>query len=240
MFNSEINIAHRGLSSLYPENTLIAFSNALEVGVDFIELDIRLSQDKEIVVIHDETIERTTDGNGRVDKLTFKQIRKHSAGRWFSESFADERVPSLIEVIELVDKKAGLMIEIKEPGLERRLMDLVERHSLTGNIICISYFLESVAEIRRLNPYTPVGIIKDCVDPILFKDYLKANINMISTDFFQWTPDLLKVCYKSGFTVGVGTVNEKEDLMKALEMRLPIITTDYPQRLKELLEEKTG
>ncbi len=238
MINSEVIIAHRGFSSLYPENTLISFRKALDTGVDFIELDIRLSSDNEIIVIHDETIDRTTDGKGRVDQLTLDQIRKYSAGKWFSESFSKEKVPTLIEVFELIGKKTKLMIEIKQPGIEDRLINLIECYDMTGNIICISYFLESVAEIKRLNPSIPIGIIKNCFDPGMLKDYLRANINMILTDYYQLIPNLLKICYINGLTLDVGTLNKEEDLKKALDMKLPIITTDYPQLLKKILEER--
>ncbi len=235
--NTTIIVAHRGLSSIYPENTLIAFSKALEIGADFIEIDVRLSRDKEIVVIHDETLERTTDGKGSVDQLTFNQIRKCSAGNWFSESFAKEKVPSLKEVFKLVDKKIKLMIEIKQSGMESILIDLIERYDMTENVICISYFIESLKIIKKLNSAIPVGILKDCFDHEKLKDYLKANINMILTEFSHFTLDVLKTCQSYGFTLGAGTLNKEEDLRKGLEIRLPIIITDYPQILKKLLRD---
>ncbi len=237
MTESTLIIAHRGLSSLYPENTLIAFRKALELGVDFIELDIRLSRDRELMVIHDETLERTTDGKGRVGRLTLSQIKKYSAGKWFSDSFKKERVPTLKEVFELIDGKVKLFIEIKQSGIERRLINLIQCYDMTDNIICISYLLESITKIRKLNSSIPVGLLTDRFEPEKSKDFLRANINMILITFSHLTPDVLKTCHSYGFTLGVGIPEKEEDLKKTLEMGVSIIITDYPQRLKKLLKE---
>ena len=138
---STLIIAHRGLSSLYPENTLVAFRKAIELGVDFIELDVRLSCDGELIVIHDDTFNRTTDGDGKVCELTLSEIKKYSAGKWFSTSFKKERVPTLKEVFELIKKRTKLLIEIKQPGIEKKLVNLIQQYDMTDNVICGSFYL---------------------------------------------------------------------------------------------------
>ncbi len=156
---STLIVAHRGLSSLYPENTLISFKKAVELGVDMIELDVHCTKDRELVVIHDSSINRTTDGKGKVNQLTLRELRKYSAGRWFSEEFEEERIPTLQEVFELVDKKTKLQIEIKQPGIEKSLIDLVEEYEILNNVLCGSFNLKSIIEVRKLNPLIPTLFI---------------------------------------------------------------------------------
>ena len=98
---STLIVAHRGLSSLYPENTLIAFDKAAKLGVDFIELDVQSTSDGEIVVFHDYTLDRTTEGSGKVSQHTLNQIKGYSAGKWFSPAFKKEKVPTLKETFKL-------------------------------------------------------------------------------------------------------------------------------------------
>jgi glycerophosphoryl diester phosphodiesterase len=106
-------IAHRGGANLAPENTLAAFRQAIDLGVDMIEIDVHLSKDGHIMVIHDFTLDRTTTGKGKIADMTLKQIRKYDAGVKFNEKFRGEKVPTLDETMELLNGKTGLLIEIK-------------------------------------------------------------------------------------------------------------------------------
>jgi glycerophosphoryl diester phosphodiesterase len=106
-------VAHRGASAQAPENTLAAFRRALELGSDWVELDCTLSADRQVVVIHDDTLERTTDGVGPVGERTFDELRALDAGVWRDPEFAGERIPLLIEVLELARGKAGVLVEVK-------------------------------------------------------------------------------------------------------------------------------
>jgi len=229
-------VAHRGISSLYPENTLIAFRKAMELGADFIELDIQASRDGELVVIHDSMLDRTTEGKGNVCQYSLKEIKKYSAGKWFSPSFEKEKVPTLQEVFELTKKQIKLRIEIKQPGIEKKLLDLIQRYEMTDQVVCGSFFFESITQIRRLNPFIPVTFIASFLEREYIKELLAKNINMIDMIFCNLTPDLLKDCHSYGFAIDVWTVNEEKELQKALNMGIAAITTNYPQRLKKLLE----
>ena len=110
------NVAHRGASGNYPENTLIAFQKALEIGVDEIELDLYLTKDDHLIVMHDSTVDRTTDGTGVIAELTLTEIRALDAGRVFGERFRGERVPTWEEALDLVQGKVGLNVHLKEGG----------------------------------------------------------------------------------------------------------------------------
>ena len=233
---STLIVAHRGLSSLYPENTLIAFEKAMELGIDFIELDVHATSDGELVVIHDDTLDRTTNGKGEISHLTLSEIKKYSAGKWFSPSFRKEKVLTLKEVFELTKGKVKLWIEIKKLGIEKKLVDLIQRHDMIDNVICGSFFLENVAKIKKLNPSIPAVFITSFLELKQIKNLLIKNINMIDIEFCNLTPDILKNCHGYGFAVGVWTVDKEKELRKALRMGVAAITTNYPQILKKLVE----
>ncbi|MBI5967686.1 MAG: hypothetical protein HY882_07510, partial [Deltaproteobacteria bacterium] len=121
-------IAHRGFSGAAPENTLTAFQKAIEVGSDMIELDVHLSKDGEVVVIHDDSLERTSNGRGKVGDYPLQELKKFDAGSWFGPKFSGERIPTLKEVLELTQGKILVNIEIKDEYLGRyTIEDLVER-----------------------------------------------------------------------------------------------------------------
>lgn len=115
-----LRVAHRGASARAPENTLAAFREAIRLGADAIELDVQLSADGVPMVIHDDTVDRTTDGRGRVAALVSRDLRRLDAGAWFSARFRGERIPTLEEALECARGRCGLNIEIKEPQGARR------------------------------------------------------------------------------------------------------------------------
>jgi glycerophosphoryl diester phosphodiesterase len=160
-------IAHRGNSSECPENTLTAFASALELGVPAIELDVHLTRDGAVVVIHDESIERTTDGRGRVADMTLQELRRVSAGQpaVFGAAFAHERVPTLAEVIDLVRGRAHLLVELKGRA-DGRSDDRVERATVetlrqTGmrDVALLSFDRAALEVCRALAPEIPRGLL---------------------------------------------------------------------------------
>lgn len=156
--------AHRGASAHAPENTLGAFKLALELGAHGIELDAKLSADGDIVVIHDATVDRTTDGLGRVSHLTLAALRELDAGVKFSESYRGEKVPTLQEVFELVGSRAIINIELTnystpKDGLADRVCQLVKDFGLTKNILFSSFLPSNLKRTRKLLPEVPRGIL---------------------------------------------------------------------------------
>ncbi|RKY76892.1 glycerophosphodiester phosphodiesterase [candidate division KSB1 bacterium] len=233
---STLIVAHRGMSSLYPENTLVSFKKALELGVDMIELDVHRTKDKELVVIHDNSVDRTTNGKGKVDQLTLQELKKYSAGSWFSQQFEEERIPTLGEVFELVNKKTKLQIEIKQSGIEDVLVNFVEKYDMVNNVVCSSFNLRSIIKVRKLNPLIPTLFIARSFNLNKMKKVLLTEgINMVAIEFRHLSLSLLKACHSCGFVVDAWTIDEERDMVKFLEMGVGLITTNYPQRLKKIL-----
>ena len=106
-------VAHRGASGIAPENTLAAIQLALDIGVDWIEIDVRQTLDRVLVCLHDETVNRTSNGKGHIITLNYKKVKQFDAGSWFSEAYRDEKIPSLNEVLHLIDGRCKLLIEMK-------------------------------------------------------------------------------------------------------------------------------
>lgn len=150
-------IGHRGAAADAPENTLISIRRALDLGVDRIEIDVHLTSDRQVVLMHDRTLNRTTNGSGEVRRHSLADIRQLDAGRWFNPSFEGEKVPTLEEVLELIDGKCQLMIEVKEhggydPGIEEAVAQVIRKYKAHAWCVVISMRHRVVADFHRLVP----------------------------------------------------------------------------------------
>jgi glycerophosphoryl diester phosphodiesterase len=168
-------IAHRGASGHAPEHTFAAYDRALAMGADYIEQDLQMTADGELVVLHDETLDRTTDGTGRVDAVTLAQVRTLDAGAWFAPEFAGERVPTLDDVLARYGAGARYYIETKTPsGMEEKLLALIAAHGLTEaaraarQVLIQSFSEDSLRLIHRLDPELPlIQLVGDVGSPAI-------------------------------------------------------------------------
>jgi glycerophosphoryl diester phosphodiesterase len=163
-FPSPILFAHRGASIHAPENTIPAFELALQQGADGVELDAMLSADGQVVVIHDSTLDRTTDGHGRVTDMSFAALRELDAGAWRSENFRGTKIPSLNEVFEAIGKQSVINVELKNYSTPRdRLVDkvceVVRHHGLQERILFSSFLGSNLKRAGRLLPDVPRGLL---------------------------------------------------------------------------------
>lgn len=227
-------IAHRGVSSLYPENTLLSFVKAQELGVDMIETDVHQTKDKELVVIHDRSLTRTTDGKGEIDRLSLKEVRSYSAGKWFSKKFESEKVPTLREVFATVGKKTRLRLEIKQAGIEKNLLSVIEQHNLINHVVCSSFNLETLAKIKKMKPLIPVAFICSNFNPTLIGELLRKNINMLDIEYSTLSLPLVKFCHSYGFVVTAWTIDRAREAKTIAGMGVEAICTNFPQLLKTL------
>ena len=149
-------IAHRGFSGAAPENTLAAFEKAIEVGADMFELDVLLSRDGRVVVIHDDTLDRTTDGEGKVAAFTLAELKKLDAGSWFSAEFAGERIPTLEEALRLAKGCILVNVEIKTEAVGRgvvaKALEVIDELDMKDNVVISSFDPTALAKARELHP----------------------------------------------------------------------------------------
>lgn len=238
-----LNIAHRGASALAPGNTLAAFAKAAELNADGIEFDVQLSADNVPVVIHDFTVDRTTDGSGRVADLTLAQLKRLDAGAPFDLSFSGQRIPTLTEVLETLGGQLLLNIELKsagvrDNGLERAVTDQVTRHGLEDSVILSSFSPFSLRQAKRLAPRIPVGLLyAPGMSLPLRRAWLAAlfphearhpHHTMVNAGFMTWAR-------QRGYKVNTWTVDDVDEMHRLVTLGVDGIITNNPDILRDVL-----
>jgi glycerophosphoryl diester phosphodiesterase len=189
---SPLYIAHRGLSARFPENTLAAFNGAVDAGAHMIELDVGLSRDRRLIVIHDDTVDRTTNGSGTVKSLTLEELGRLDAGSWFDPRFMGEKPPTLAEVLNAARGRVLVNIEIKpeafEPhgsadAVERQVLSLVHEKKMVEDVLVSSFDWRVLANLRRLDPAIAIGLLAE----VPADDRLLEWCQRIKA--FSWHPD---------------------------------------------------
>ena len=239
-------VAHRGFSGAAPENTLIAFAKAIEVGSDMIELDVHLSRDGEIVVIHDETLERTTNGKGRVVDHTLQELKKLDAGSSFGPQFAGERIPTLKEVLDLAKGRVPVNIEIKNPThgkypiaeLTEKVLREVNQAGMMDRVIFSSFNPAALEWIGRKEPrawgaflfHRSWNFLRDIPGS---QEYAVLNLRNI-----HLTREKVAEIKKAGKRINVYTVNTDEEMEQFGRWGADGIITNHPDRLLKILQKK--
>lgn len=185
-------IAHRGLSARFPENTLAAFEGAIDAGARMIELDVTLSRDRKLVVIHDETVDRTTNGSGAVKALTMETLGQLDAGSWFDPRFNTQRLPTLAQALDLARGRLWVNIEIKPEAfdprsppdaVERQILALVHEKEMLDDVLVSSFDWRVLKKMRQLNSTIAIGLLAD----VPINDRLFQWIDQVKA--FSWHPD---------------------------------------------------
>ena len=244
--NSTKVIAHRGASGSAPENTPAAIKKALAMGVDMVEIDVHLSQDGQVIVMHDHTLDRTTSGGGKISMTSSAEIEELEAGSWFDSSFAGEKVPTLDEVLQTVNGKAQLLIEVKMgekfyDGIERTILSLIERYNAEDWCILQSFRDQILDNFKQLETEIPlhkliVGPIP--LTPFLYDGKLKMGgiekykdfdgIN-ISRNYAK--KGLIQNIHDRQQTTYVWTVNDTAQMQKLIDSGVDGIITNHPEYL---------
>jgi len=211
-------IAHRGASFLEPENTIKAIKMAVKMGADFVEVDVRKSKDNKLVIMHDEDIDRTTDGKGLVKDYMVSELKKFGAGK-------GERIPTLDEVIECVKDRVGLVIEIKEPGTEGKILEKIDENELE-NVILTSFYHKSIKNARKMSPSVDAGIIFTCQPVDVNHMASNASTNIIFPSYRYMNEDMVKKAHRNGILVYPWTIDNPEIFEKFVEMGVDGIVTN--------------
>lgn len=222
----ELRIGHRGAKAYEPENTILSFKRALELGVNAVELDVRRTKDGEIVVIHDAEVDRTTNGKGLVSDLTLSEIKNLSTDK-------GEKIPTLEEALDFLNRKVKILIEVKEVGIEEKVLDIVRRRGLEDNVIIISFHEEVLKRVRELSETIKTGLIYvKHKDPIGAAISLKAQYILPMYKFIY--SYLVKKAHEKGLKVIAWTINTPEEAHKFAGMGVDGIASDKPDILRDL------
>lgn len=231
--SSFLAIAHRGASSYAPENTVAAFDLAIQMGVRHLELDVHCSSDGHVVVIHDETVDRTTNGSGPVASHTLAALQALDAGAWFGARFAGERIPSFTEVLERYGGRAHLHTEIKghAPYLSQRTADLVRRLGMAGRVTLTSFQRARLEEVRAHAPELPTGwLVADVTDAIIVQART-MGLTQLCPRAHVVTPELVHRLHAEGFVVRVWGVATEDLMRRAVKAGADGMTVNFPDVL---------
>lgn len=230
---------HRGASAPAPENTLSAFRGALEAGCDAVELDVFLTRDGHLAVIHDEKLGRTTDRGGRIQELSLDELRAFDAGTWFTESFAGEKVPVLREALVLLQGRASVLIEVKQsvtkhPGLVEALAEDLDLTRAGGQTIAIVWDIDTADAVRERIPDALVSLV--CFTRRGVRRAGAHGLDGVVSYFRSSTRRLIDEAHDLGLFVAPWTVNLPKEMDFFCRQGADMIITDLPHVLLDTLE----
>lgn len=235
-----IKIAHRGASGNFPENTRLAFEKAIEARVDMIELDCQVSQDGQVVVFHDERLNRTAGVRGKVSGKTLEQLKKLDVGQWRKKAHKGERILTFEEMLETVGGNADLCLDIKQfadspPGIEIKLLFMLSHYDYLDRTILSSFDYRCLGRVRELAPEARLGVIFGSgikQDPFAVAKELEATSIHVQKEFT--TRDFLEKAWDEGLDVHVWTVNEVPEMEKFASLGVQGIISDFPEKFWKL------
>lgn len=246
-YTHPIIFGHRGACAHAPENTIASFRLAVEQGADFIELDAKLSSDHKVMVIHDQTVDRTTNGTGRVNELTCAELQKLDAGSKFDPKFAGEKIPTLDDVFKAVGKDILVNVELtnyasKNDDLIPLVAQVVKDNHMEDRVMFSSFLPKNLAAIHKLIPQAPTAML--CLEGLAglpTRSFLMLGVapKVLHPYLKDTTPSLVAREHKRGRRVHVWTVNESKDLEYLLKIGVDGIFTDDPKKLRKLLTQNS-
>jgi glycerophosphoryl diester phosphodiesterase len=228
-------ISHAACGGHAPENTLAGIRAALGFGVDAIEIDVQASADGVPVLMHDLTVDRSTNGRGEVAKLSLEELRSLDAG--------GEPVPTLTDVLELTTGKALLVIEIKQAGIEERIADVVRQGDALGDVMVWSFFPQALEEMRKAEPRVPAALLVSAESlsrwPHMRELAVRTGLQAVSVFFAGVNEEIARECQRSGLALYTWTVDSEREMERMIALGVDGICTNFPDRTIVLLARLT-
>jgi glycerophosphoryl diester phosphodiesterase len=234
-------VAHRGSSGTAPENTLAAYRKALDIGIPAIEIDIHLTKDSKIVAFHDDHLGRTSAGNKSIEDSTLEELRQLEVGSWFSDEFKSEKIPTLEEIIALVQDKAYLIIELKPfpkfpEVLINKLLEILTNSHFINKTILVSFDYSLLKQIKNINEFFLTAAIKIPDQDVLPSHiFAQCSADGIICSIEELDERISKDSYENRIPLAVYDVDSEDMLNKALSYNVRGIGTNYPEMILKLL-----
>ncbi len=229
-------VAHRGYKKKYPENTLAAFQGGMDAGAPMMELDVTLSKDRVPVIIHDDTLERTTNGRGRVEDHTMTELKELDAGSWFHPDFTGEKLPMLSELFDMVDGRAYVNVEIKsnayEPhhppdAIERQVVELANERNIGHLILISSFHFHTLEQLSLMEDAPATALLSgDPATPDAVKVCKHLKVFSWHPNYKVLTPEQVDMMHDAGFKVLPYTINKPDDFSRIRAMNVDGLITD--------------
>lgn len=231
-------VAHRGSSLLAPENSLAAIELAIDAGSHWLELDVRATQDQQLVLLHDRDLLRVAGDPRAIWQMTLAEVQQLDSGSWFDPAFADQRVPSLSDAVQQVAGRSQLYLEIKpdpaSPDLTRLVVAELQQQSLEAQTIVASLYPQVLAEVRELAPNLRTSLLVHS----MLGDFMAADVDVLAVREALVTPLLLSDARRAGKELHVWTINDPKRMAYFLDLGVDAIITDRPDALQQLLNER--
>jgi len=235
-------IAHRGASGYAPENTLAAFKRAIALGATFIETDLQLSRDSRFVAIHDDTVNRTTGGTGKVHDLSLADLKRLDAGAWFGSEFAGERIPTLDEILEFSKKHDVVFyLELKPGGSwggEHALIGALRESQEVARTVVISFDAGVLEGLRKIEPTLMTGLLFDGQIARPLDKAVEVGARQLAVRGDLVTPALLTEARKKDLQVVCWTVNQPAHMRLLIDAGVDGIMSDYPDRIVAAIKKE--
>jgi len=229
-------LGHRGSPFEAPENTISSVKKAIAAGVDAVEIDVHQTKDNHIVVIHDDKVDRTTNGKGYVKEFTLNNLQQLKIK--YNDKNTDEKIPLLQEIIDLTKNKIKLTIEIKEKNIENNIVEIIEKNNIVDNIYVISFFHKIVKNIKKINNKIKTSILFVGYPINVSELAINANADALSINYHYIDNKLVEEAHKNNLKVFVWNIDTIEDLKEILKLNVDVIGSNKPELILDYFKKK--
>lgn len=219
-----LRIGHRGAAGHDPENTLAAIQKGIALGVDFVEIDLRRTADGVLVVLHDKTVNRTTNGKGRVDQLSLQEVKKFNAGN-------GEHIPTLKEVLKVAAGEAGLMLELKVKRMAQQTAEVVREAGFRDPVIYASFLHDELQHVRTVEPEASLMVLFGGLSRASVARAIKYGSSYVGLRHDKTTRVLVDSFHRAGLLVFVYTADAPSDIQRALSLDVDGVISNFPERI---------
>ena len=237
-----VNYAHRGASSYAPENTMSSFKKAFQLGSNGIELDLQKTKDGKLVIFHDKEIDKKSNGTGKISDYTYNELLELDFGSWFGKEFKNEKIVLFEDFMKSVsDKNLILAIELKEEGIEKDTLEIIDKYYNKANIFITSFLYNALSNVRKFDNYIKIGwLIEDDINKRNVSELVKISGNQICPPANLVSKEGIKLARENGLSVRLWGVSNEEIMERVYKFDIDGMTVNFPDKLKRLMESNNN
>jgi len=237
-----VNYAHRGASAYAPENTMSSFKKAFQLGSNGIELDLQKTKDGKIVIFHDKEIDKKSNGTGKISDYTYNELLEFDFGSWFGKEFKNEKIVLFEDFMKSVsDKNLILAIELKEEGIEKDTLEIIDKYYNKANIFITSFLYNALSNVRKFDNNIKIGwLIGEDINKKNVSELIKISGNQICPPANLVSKEGIKLARENGLSVRLWGVSNEEIMERVYKFDIDGMTVNFPDKLKRLMESNNN